>query len=60
MTRAKVLIIALCIVLLGGVQLYRWYGSDEGAAGAGTASGMIAILSGVGLVLYGLTLKRKE
>lgn len=60
MTRAKVLIIALCILLLGGAQLYRWYGSGERAAGAGTASGMIAILSGVGLALYGLSLKRRE
>lgn len=60
MTKGKVLIIAICIILLGGAQLYRWYGSNERPAGAGTASGMIAILSGVGLGLYGLSLKPRE
>jgi|GEM_PF-2867945 len=60
MTRAKVLIIAFCIMLLGGVQLVRWYGSTERAAGVGTASGMIAIMSGIVMTLYGLTLTRKK
>lgn len=60
MTRKKVLIIALLIILLGGLQVYRWRGSNARAAGIGTASGMFALLSGVAVGLYGLALKDKR
>ena len=60
MTRTKVLIIALIIILLGGTQVYRWRGSNAPASSMGTASGMMALLSGVAVGLYGLGLKNKR
>jgi hypothetical protein len=60
MTRKKVLIIGLAIILLGGVQVYRWHGSRDRASSMGTASGMMALLSGVAIGLYGLGLKDKR
>ncbi|MDB5036449.1 MAG: hypothetical protein JWQ98_3690 [Chlorobi bacterium] len=59
MTRKKVLLIAVAIILLGGFQLLRWYGSHERTAAIGTASGMLALLSGVAVGLYGLGIKSK-
>ena len=60
MTRKKVLIIALAIILLGGLQMYRFHESSEQASGIGMASGMLALLSGIVIGLYGLGLKNKR
>ncbi|MEO5928499.1 MAG: hypothetical protein ABIR47_01085 [Candidatus Kapaibacterium sp.] len=60
MTRKKVLLIALAIILLGGLQLLRWYGSHERTAAVGTASGMLALLSGIAVGLYGLSIRSKR
>jgi hypothetical protein len=60
MTKKKVLIIAFVIILLGSLQVYRWRGTKDPASGMGTASGMMALLSGVAIGLYGLGLKNKR
>jgi hypothetical protein len=60
MTRSKVLIIALAILLLGGIQVSRWLGSSERAAKIGMASGMMAVLSGIAIGLYGLGMRKKQ
>jgi hypothetical protein len=58
MTRTKVLLIALGIIALGAFQLAHFYGSRHRAAGVGTASGMMALLTGVGVGIYGLSIRR--
>jgi hypothetical protein len=60
MTRNKVLLIALGMVLLGLLEVVNARGRHDRAAGIGTASGMIAVMSGVGIGLYGLTLKERK
>jgi len=60
MTRKKVLIIGLVIILLGGFQMYRFRESRERTSGMGMASGMLALLSGIVIGLYGLGLKNKR
>ena len=58
MTRTKVLLIAAAIIALGVLQLVNFRQSHGRSRGIGTASGMIALLSGVGIGIYGLTLRR--
>ena len=60
MTRTKVLLIAIGIIVLGSAQLSRFYGAPGRSAGVGTASGMIAIMSGVAIGIYGMTLRRRS
>ena len=60
MNRTKVLLIALAITALGALQLSHFYKSPQRAAGIGTASAMIAMLTGVAIGIYGLTLRRNR
>lgn len=60
MTKRKVLLIGLAIIILGIFQVAHWYNQGGRAAGMGKASGMVALLSGVGIALYGLSLKEKK
>jgi hypothetical protein len=58
MTRTKVLLVALGIIALGALQLAHSYGSTDRSAGVRTASGMIALMSGVAVAIYAMTLRR--
>lgn len=60
MTKRKVLLIGLAIIILGIFQVTHWYDQQGRAAGMGKASGMIALLSGVGISLYGLSLRERK
>lgn len=60
MTRTKVLLIALGIVALGAAQLAHFYGTQGRSAGIGTASGMIALLTGLSIGIYGISMRRRQ
>jgi hypothetical protein len=60
MTRTKVLTIAAAIILLGALQLANFRNSTGRARGVGTASGMVALLSGIGVGIYGLTIRSQS
>lgn len=60
MTRTKVLLVAIGIVALGAVQLARFYGDTGRAGGIGTASAMIALLSGLAIGVYGITMRSRS
>jgi hypothetical protein len=60
MTRGKVLLIALGMIVLGLFQVLNARQRHDRAAGMATASGMIALLSGVGIGIYGLQLRNRE
>jgi hypothetical protein len=60
MTRGKVLLIALGMIVLGLFQVLNARQRHDRAAGMATASGMIALLSGVGMGIYGLQLRNRE
>lgn len=59
MTRTKVLLVALGIIALGALQLANFSSGHARSRGIGTASGLIALLSGVGVGIYGLTMRRQ-
>jgi hypothetical protein len=58
MTRTKVLLVALGIIVLGAAQFLHFYRSAHRASGIGTASGVVALLTGAGIGAYGLSLRR--
>jgi hypothetical protein len=59
--RTKILLIALAIIALGGVQVAQWRtGERSRASSIGTASGMFAIFSGVAIGIYGMAQKEKR
>jgi hypothetical protein len=60
MTRGRVLLIALGLIALGLFQTLNARQRHDRAAGMATASGMIALMSGVGIGIYGLQLKNRE
>ncbi|MBC8145428.1 MAG: hypothetical protein H7X80_07570 [bacterium] len=60
MTRTKVLLIALGMIALGAEQLAHFYGTAGRAGGIGTASGMIALMTGAAMGIYGIALGRRK
>jgi hypothetical protein len=60
MTRTKVLLIAVAIIALGAAQLAHFYGTQGRASGVGTASGMIALLTGIAIAIYALSIRRER
>jgi hypothetical protein len=61
MTKRKVILLALAIMLLGLWQvLAARAGSPDRTTGMRTASGMIALMSGIGIGIYGLGLKDRQ
>jgi hypothetical protein len=58
MTRRKVIVLGVAIMLLGLWQVVAARrGAHDRTTGMRTASGMIALMSGIGIGLYGLRLK---
>ncbi len=60
MTKRKVLLIGLAILLLGAVQTWHSYGSpSQGKPTAiAKASGVISLLSGAGIIAYGFSIRK--
>lgn len=58
MKRTKVLLVAVAIIALGVLQVANFHGRTDRSRGIGTASGMIALMSGIAIGIYGLTIRR--
>lgn len=60
MSKKKVLLIALAIILLGGFQVVRMKGTDGRSSRIAVASGMFILMSGIAVGIYGLGMKEKR
>ena len=60
MTRKKVLLMAAAIIFLGSISVYLARQRHDRVRAMATASGMIAVFSGVAMGLYGLRLKDRQ